>query len=120
MMLVHGRRQVLEAILDVYDDVTRALEAAGDSETTPDPSGVCQSLKAGFELVHRKFSEALKRFDVAPIEAVGKPFDEREHEAVMQQPAAGVPPGTVVAEVRKGYRMGDQILRHAQVVVASG
>jgi molecular chaperone GrpE len=56
---------------------------------------------------------------VQPIEAVGRPFDENEHEAMMQQPDTDAAPGTVIEELQKGYRMGDRILRHAKVIVAA-
>ena len=56
---------------------------------------------------------------MTPIEAVGKPFDEAEHEAMMQQPAPDdAESGTVLAEIQPGYRLGDRVLRHARVIVA--
>ena len=56
---------------------------------------------------------------MTPIDAVGKPFDEDEHEAMMQQPAPeGTESGTVLAEIQPGYRLGDRVLRHARVIVA--
>ena len=53
------------------------------------------------------------------IEAVGKPFDPREHEAITSVPATGRPDGEVVAEVQRGYRLRDRVLRPALVVVAA-
>ena len=55
-----------------------------------------------------------------PIEALGKPFDPHIHEAVAHLPAAEQPEGMVVAETRKGYRLGDTVLRPTQVIVSSG
>ena len=53
------------------------------------------------------------------IEAVGKPFDEDEHEAMMQQAATeDAASGTVLAEIQPGYRLGDRVVRHARVIVA--
>jgi molecular chaperone GrpE len=70
-------------------------------------------------LVYRKFVDALKQLGVEPIEAEGQPFDEQEHEAVLQQPAPdGVAPGTVLSEVQRGYRLGERVIRHARVIVA--
>ncbi|HEX7072285.1 MAG TPA: nucleotide exchange factor GrpE [Rhodothermales bacterium] len=114
-----GKALVIERILDVVDDMERSLGAVADlegQETAP----AYDALKQGVELVYRKLVGELSRLDVQPIEAVGQPFDENLHDAMMQQPAPdGVAPGTVVAEIQKGYRMGDRILRHSKVVVAT-
>jgi molecular chaperone GrpE len=117
--VLRGQRLVLEQMLGAYDDVARALEAVEQRAGTLEPSENGQALREGVELVYRKLSKVLEQLGVRPIETVGKPFDEREHEAVMQQPAADMPAGTVVAEVQRGYRMGDHVLRYAQVVVAA-
>jgi molecular chaperone GrpE len=111
-----GRQEVLLPVLDVYDDLRRSLEAARQSGGA---EGAVGALVEGVELVHRKFQDALGRVGVEPIEAVGRPFDEEEHEAVMQQPAEDAEPGTVLAEVQPGYRLGDRVLRHARVIVAA-
>ncbi len=117
-----GQSIVLQELLDVFDDLRRSVEAAADAgEEADDPdSSHYNSLREGVDLVYRKFSEILQRFGVEPIDAVGTPFDEQEHEAMMQQPAPeGTEPGTVLAEIQKGYRMGERVLRHSKVVVAS-
>lgn len=114
-----GRRAVLTPILDVYDDLTRSLDAAQRAAQQDASSSSFDALSQGIELVYQKFSDALQRVGVTPIEAVGKPFDEDEHEAMMQQPAPdGTESGTVLAEIQPGYRLGDRVLRHARVIVA--
>ncbi len=115
-----GKVAVLKPMLGIADDLTRSLEAAAAQAEGESSSDVaCRSLREGIELVHRKFMEELARLGVQPIEAVGKPFSELEHEALMQQPAPeGTEVGTVLAEFEKGYRFGDRILRHSKVVVA--
>ena len=114
-----GRRAVLTPILDVYDDLTRSLDAAQRAAQQDSSSPSFDALSQGIELVYQKFSDALQRVGVTPIEAVGKPFDEDEHEAMMQQPAPeGTDSGTVLAEIQPGYRLGDRVLRHARVIVA--
>ena len=57
---------------------------------------------------------------LSPIEAVGKPFDPHEHEAVVQEERPDVPDGTVIAELQRGYRIRDRVLRPAMVVVSTG
>ncbi len=107
-----GRRDLLKRILPVLDNLARAEEyrkAGAPVEKIID--GVMQTSK--------QLLAALEAEKVRPIEVVGKPFDPSIAEAVATQPAAdGVEDNTVVAEAAKGYYMGDDVLRPAQVVVA--
>lgn len=114
-----GREDVLLPMLDVFDDLRRSLDAASRAAEGDAESGPVDALAEGVELVYRKFEAALQKLGVEPIEAVGRPFDEGEHEAILQQPAPeGEASGTVLAEVQPGYRVGDRVLRHARVIVA--
>jgi molecular chaperone GrpE len=104
---------LLRKVLAVADDFDRALEAMPDE------------LKAvswieGIVLLDRKLRALLESEGVTPIEAVGRPFDPREHEAIASVPATGRPDGEVVAEVQRGYRVRDRVLRPAMVAVAGG
>ena len=116
-----GKIQVLSQILEVVDDLERSLDAARgleDSELDNAPGFV--SFKEGVEMVCKKFKDQLARLGVEPIDAIGHPFNEEEHEAMMQQPATNeAAPGTVLEELQKGYRMGDRVLRHSRVIVAA-
>ena len=114
-----GKIAVLESMLEVVDDFERSLEAAQDLDDAEDAEVAYESLKGGVEMVFRKFQDQLQSLGVEPIEAEGKPFDEQLHEAMMRQPSDEVEPGTVLQEVRKGYTMGDRVLRHSRVVVAA-
>lgn len=113
-----GRAEVVMEMLDVFDDLRRSLDAAEDAEAEEGGGPAYQALKTGVELVYRKFADALAAFGVVEIEAVGQPFDENLHEAMMQQDAADAAPGTIVGEIQRGYRMGERVLRHARVIVA--
>jgi molecular chaperone GrpE len=117
-----GKSLVISSLLDIVDDFERSLEATNkaEAESGDEPSPMYQSLKSGVELVHQKLTGELRKLGVEPIEAVGQPFDEELHEAMMQQPAAeGQEVGIVLTEIQRGYRMGDRILRHARVIVSS-
>jgi molecular chaperone GrpE len=112
-----GRAEVIERMVEVLDDLRRSREAAEEAASGGDGGRLYEVLKEGVDLVYRKFEDRLAAFGVRPIEAVGQQFDEALHEALMQQ-ESDKPPGTVLAEIQKGYTMGDRVLRHAQVVVA--
>jgi molecular chaperone GrpE len=103
-----GRRAALSPLLPVVDTLERAL-AAGSSD--PD-------FYEGVAATHRLFLAALREAGAEPIESLGTTFDPNIHEAVSTVPARGVPPGRIVREVRRGWRLPDGLLRPAQVVVA--
>jgi molecular chaperone GrpE len=102
-------RKFLLPLLDVVDDLERFLNLV-QTEDSPFINGI--------RAVHEKFLRVLEAEKVRPFESVGKTFDPSQHEAVGTVPATEHPPGTVVEEVRRGYRWGDDLLRSARVVVA--
>ena len=114
-----GKVDVVRPILEVLDDFERSLDAASDLDAESDPETAYESLKGGVEMVYRKFLDELKGMGVEPIDAEGEPFDEAYHEAMMRQPTDDADPGTVVQEIRKGYVMGDRVIRHSRVIVAA-
>ena len=122
MLFESGKAKVVQQMLEIMDDFTRSVEAANQlAEQEEDSSqDKFEQLKQGVDLVFEKFKNELSRLGVEPIEAKGQPFNEQEHEALMQQPAPeDTEPGTVLEEIQKGYRMGDRVLRHTRVVVAA-
>ena len=72
----------------------------------------------GVGMIHMKLLKLLESEGVAPIEAVGKPFDPYRHEAILETETDTCPPGTVAEEIRKGYKYKDKVLRAAMVKVA--
>lgn len=114
-----GMLEVIEPILEVLDDFERSIDAAQDLQDSEDAEKAYESLKGGVEMVFRKFRDTLENLGVEPIEAEGHPFDEELHDAMMRQPSEEAEPGTVLQEIRKGYRMDDRVIRHSRVVVAS-
>jgi molecular chaperone GrpE len=106
---LEGRRDALLALLPVLDTLERAL-AAGSTDP-PFYEGVVAT--------HRLFLDALRELGAEPILSDGQSFDPSQHEAVATVPAGDVQPGTVMREVRRGWRRGDELLRPAQVVVAA-
>lgn len=114
-----GMLEVIEPVLEVLDDFERSIDAAEELQDSQDAQKAYESLKGGVEMVFRKFRDTLETLGVEPIEAEGKPFDEELHEAMMRQPSEEAEPGTVLQEIRKGYRMDDRVIRHSRVVVAT-
>jgi len=97
-------------LLDVLDNMQRATDALRNQAT--------EGIASGLDMVHKQFLAVLAKYGVEPIEALGQPFDPNFHEALMQQPAADVPEGTVVAELGKGYKIHDRVLRPSKVAVS--
>jgi molecular chaperone GrpE len=109
-----GMRRVAAELLPALDDFERALVHAEAEEGDEE-----HHLTAGIRLVQQKMLEALKRAGIEQYSPKGEPFDPHLHEAVAQQPASdGAQPGTVLEVVQNGYRLGDDVLRPARVVVA--
>jgi len=118
-----GRSQIALPIVDVLDDLRRSIEASdtvGSSDKSEaDDANSVEALREGVRLVYEKLASELEKLRITPMDVVGRPFDEHRHDAMMQQPAPkGTEPGTVIAEIQKGYMIGEKVLRHACVVVA--
>jgi molecular chaperone GrpE len=113
-----GRRALLAEMLEVLDNVDRALAAAGDQAGSP--------LHRGIELVRDQFLATLERLGVTKIAALGQPFDAMRHDAVSTAPVSDPSQnGLVVAILKEGYAIGpggtagEDLLRPASVVVGA-
>jgi molecular chaperone GrpE len=103
---------VLESILLVVDDFDRALTVEAGPEA--------DAYRAGVELIHSKLLDVLKKRGVRQIDALGADFDPNIHQAVMHEASPDHRDGEVISELRKGYMLGDKLLRPAMVKVAKG
>jgi molecular chaperone GrpE len=107
-----ARREILADLLDVVDNLDRALDAARQS---PSPDALLQ----GVEMVQRQFLGKLEALGVKRIDVAGAAFDPAVHEAVSTVPAQSPEDeGRVVGVVRHGYTIGADVLRPASVAVA--
>ena len=95
-------------LLTVADNLDLALSAQGSAE----------DLKRGVEMIHRQMTELLRRFGAVEVPAVGQPFDPTLHEAVSREESHDVKVPTVSAELRRGYKMHDRLVRPSMVKVA--
>jgi molecular chaperone GrpE len=109
-----GKAEVIREVVPVLDDLERAIQAAG-----LDPEGDSEDgLSHGVLLVFRSLRDSLGRNGVEAVDPKGEKFDPMQHEALSTQPAEGVESGTVVEVMQKGYRLGEQLIRPARVVVS--
>ena len=83
-------------------------------------NGAPESVVEGFRLIFGQLRGVLEKAGVQPIDAHGADFDPNLHEAITHLPSPDVPEGRVAAQTRRGYKLGDKLLRPAQVVVSSG
>jgi molecular chaperone GrpE len=103
-----GIEKLVKDLLPAVDNLDRALAAAPDG----DP------LAAGVRLVRATLEQALARHGVTGFSALGERFDPALHEALMQVPTGDAPPGTVVLEHARGFKLNDRLVRPAMVGVA--
>ena len=101
---------LLQELLPLVDDMERALRSEG-SDT---------AIRKGVELIHKQMLEILRKRGVRPIEALGADFDPHYHMAVAHEAADDRREGEVIEEFRRGYMLGDRLLRPAMVKVAKG
>ncbi len=104
---------MIEELLPLMDDLDRALKAQAGADAG-DP------YRRGVELIHQQLAEILRKRGVRAIEALGAGFDPHYHQAVSHEPAEARRDGEIVEEFRRGYLLGDRLLRPSMVKVAKG
>jgi molecular chaperone GrpE len=102
--------ELIGDVLAVVDDFDRALGVAAPAEAA--------KYREGVELIHRQLTDVLRKRGVQPVETTGADFDPTVHQAVAYDESPGARDGEVVAELRRGYRLGERLLRPALVRVA--
>ncbi len=107
-----ANESLLRKVIAIADDFDRAIEAM------PEPLAA-DGWVQGIAAIDRKLRMLLESEGVTPIEAIGRPFDPRQHEALTQIETTDVPEDTIVAEIQRGYRVRDRILRPSLVAVAT-
>jgi molecular chaperone GrpE len=105
--------RVLEKLIPVIDDVDRAFANVPADEADSEWVN-------GFRLIERKLHALLESEGVVPIPTAGQQFDPKLHYAVTHEDAEGLNEGQIIAEVAKGYKLDDKVLRPSMVRVAKG
>ena len=106
-----ANESLLRKVLALADDFDRAIEAM--------PEGLAgDGWVHGIAAIDRKLRTLIETEGVTPIEALGQPFDPRLHEALSHLETTEAPDETVIAEIQRGYRVRDRVLRPSLVAVA--
>lgn len=105
------KEEVFRSLLPILDNLERALQASkGQSDA--------DALIKGVELVDRDVRKIFEEHGVEPIEALDQLFDPALHQAVMMEERDDVPDQTIVAELQRGYKIQERVLRPSMVKVA--
>lgn len=113
LMERHANERAMEDFLPILDHLEMALSKV-DEEAKEDP------FVQGIQLIYTQFIDAFAKHGMTPIDAKGEKFDPQIHEALTQLPSTDVPEGVVIDQFRRGWKIGDYLVRAAQVTVSSG
>ncbi len=107
-----ANESLIKELLTVVDNLERAIESSNTE--SKDPTLIVE----GVQMTLKEILSILQRFQVTPIDATGKPFDPRYHQAFQQEESDEYPENTVTKEFQKGYLLHDRLLRPSMVVVS--
>ncbi|GAQ77970.1 heat shock protein GrpE [Klebsormidium nitens] len=108
------RGDVIEELLPMIDNFERARDAVKASTEGE------QKIDASYQGIYKQFVDILKKLGIVPVPGAGTPFDPAVHEAIMQEESNEYAEGIVTQEFRKGFQIGEKLLRPAMVKVSSG
>lgn len=109
----YANMSLVERLLPVLDSFDLGLEAARSAKGS-------EAVVSGFEMVRRRLSDFLKDAGIETVDASGQVFDPNHHEAMGSEASLEVPEGTVIKQLRCGYKLKDRLIRAAGVVVSKG
>ncbi|XP_010549722.1 PREDICTED: uncharacterized protein LOC104820807 [Tarenaya hassleriana] len=113
-LVSNAQGEVVENLLSVLDNFERAktqikVESEGEEKITN-----------SYQSIYKQFVEILGSLGVVPVETVGKQFDPMQHEAIMREDSSEFEEGIILEEYRKGFMLGDRLLRPSMVKVSAG
>jgi molecular chaperone GrpE len=106
-------QSLLEKLVPVLDTLEMALQAVPAAADGP-----AAALKTGVDMIHGQLRGVLRDAGLQEVDCLGRPFDPAVAEAVSQADSADQPEGTVVQQLRRGYRLHERLVRPATVVIA--
>jgi len=110
-MVKYGHEDLVVSLLPILDDLERALDAGKSSDNK-------DAVVEGLEVVLKAAQNVLFQKGLSPINSVGKKFDPTKHEAIGFISSADYEDNTVMRELRRGYMLGDKVIRPSIVEVA--
>ncbi|XP_022925257.1 uncharacterized protein LOC111432550 [Cucurbita moschata] len=113
-LVKNAQGEVVETLLGVLDNFERA-RAQIKVETEGE-----EKINQSYQSIYKQFNEILGSLGVVPVETVGKPFDPLLHEAIMREDSTEFEEGIILDEFRKGFLLGDRLLRPSMVKVSAG
>ncbi|TKY62818.1 GrpE protein [Spatholobus suberectus] len=113
-LVSNAQGEVVESLLPVLDNFERA-KAQIKVETEGE-----EKINNSYQSIYKQFIEILTSLGVEPVETVGTPFDPLLHEAIMREDSAEFEDGIIIQEFRKGFKLGDRLLRPSMVKVSAG
>lgn len=116
--LKYAGENIFKAILPVADNLERAVNQGVAADADADQK--LKALQEGVELTLKSLVSTLEKFEVKPLDSLGKPFDPVTQEALTMEASETVPANHVTNEFEKGYYYKDRLIRAAKVVVSSG
>jgi molecular chaperone GrpE len=108
-----ANEEFFRELLPVLDHFDLGLKTAAQLKTDP-------AVQHGFQMVHDQFAALLRKFGLTPLDVHEGHFDPHLHEAVSHVPSDEYAADEIVEQTRRGYRIGEKLLRPVQVVVSSG
>ncbi|XP_054786672.1 uncharacterized protein LOC129292953 [Prosopis cineraria] len=113
-LVTNAEGEVVESLLPVLDNFERAktqikVETEGE-----------EKINNSYQNIYKQFIEILTSLGVEPVETVGKPFDPLLHEAIMREDSAEFEEDIIIEEFRKGFKLGERLLRPSMVKVSAG
>ena len=112
-IFARANEQLLSELLPVLDHFEMGMTTATEHK-------VDKAVHDGFQIVYDQLLGALKKFGLTPLDVHATAFDPHLHEAVTHVPSNEYPADDIVSQVRRGYKLGDKLLRPIQVIVSSG
>ncbi|CAH1432099.1 unnamed protein product [Lactuca virosa] len=113
-LVANAQGEVVESLLAVLDNFERAkaqIKVEGEKE---------EKINNSYQSIYKQFVEILGSLGVVSVETTGQPFDPLLHEAIMREESTEYDEGVVIQEFRKGFRIGERLLRPSMVKVSAG
>ncbi|XAR69518.1 hypothetical protein NMG60_11001136 [Bertholletia excelsa] len=113
-LVTNAQGELVENLLPVLDNFERA-KAQIKVETEGE-----EKINNSYQSIYKQFVEILGSLGVVPVEPTGNPFDPLLHEAIMREESTEFEEGIIMDEYRKGFKLGDRLLRPSMVKVSAG